>query len=105
MLNGDADGEGAPLAEFAFESDAAAEQSCEFLDDRESQAGAAVFASHRILLAGCPAPLAELLEDRFLVVQRDAHSVVFDHEVDLSCVVSESMDPHAASFGGELDRV
>ncbi|GIT28415.1 MAG: hypothetical protein Ct9H300mP1_04610 [Planctomycetaceae bacterium] len=60
---------------------------------------------HRILLAGESTPLAELLEDRFLVVQWDAHAVVFNHQVDLPGVVTQTTDTDPPPFGGELDGI
>ena len=73
---GQADGEGAALAQFALDRDLAAQQLAQFLDDRKPQAAAGILAGHGVAAGHGRAALAELLEDRLLVLLGDAHARV-----------------------------
>ena len=69
--------ERAPFSEFAHQRDFAAQKLRQLLDDRETESRSAVFARDG-RLPGNRVPLSKLLEDRRLLVERDADSRVLD---------------------------
>ena len=70
------DGEDAAHAGFALKPDLASEQPRELAADRQAEAGAAVLAARGAIC------LRKRLEDRLLLVERDADSGVDDAESD-----------------------